>query len=95
MSRDLNKILMYLLLLIIMVTAIGFAIRSGAKAELLEQTVVDNKKEIETLNKDLKDHKALMYERDVTLDKKDKAIESLIYQKEEMMRRLPGGSQDE
>ncbi|ALV20733.1 hypothetical protein [Carnobacterium antarcticum] len=95
MTKELKQLLLWFALIVVMVAALGYGIYSGAKVNSLEETVIENEKEMKVLNADLKSHKALMLERDIEILGKDSTIQSLVAQNEALMWRLPEGSQDE
>ena len=96
MTKELKQLLLWFALLVVMVTALGYGIHAGAKANRLEQTVIENKKEIKALNKDLKSYGGLLLDRDIKLQEKDSTIQMMSSQIEGLTWQLQtGGSQDE
>ncbi|ALV21040.1 MULTISPECIES: hypothetical protein [Carnobacterium] len=94
-KQSIKKELVWYALFVLAVLVFSYGVFSGAKANSLEKTVIENEQEIKVLNKDLKEHKTLMLERDIKLLDKDSTIQSLVAQNEALMWRIPGGSQDE
>lgn len=88
MTKELKKLLLWLALIVVMVTALGYGVYSGAKVNSLEQTVIENEQEIKALNVDLKSHKALMLERDIEILGKDSTIQHLSATNEAHVWRL-------
>lgn len=96
MTNELKQLLLWFALLVVMVTVLGYGIHAGAKVNSLEQTVIENKKEIKELNVDLKSYSGLLLDRDIRLQEKDSTIQMMSSQIEGLTWQLQtGGSQDE
>ena len=96
MTKELKQLLLWFALIVVMVTALGYGIYSGAKANSLEHTLVENEKEIKALNVDLKSYSGFLLDRDIKLQEKDSTIQMMSSQIEGLTWQLQtGGSQDE
>lgn len=96
MSKELKKLVQWFALIVVMVTTLGYGVYSGAKANSLEETAIENEQEIKALNTDLKSYGGLLLDRDIKLQEKDSTIQMLLSQNEGLTWQLQtGGSQDE
>ena len=96
MTKELKHLLLWFALIAVMAAAVGYGVYAGAKANSLEQTVIENEQEIKTLNADLKSYGGLLLDRDIKLQEKDSTIQMLLSQNEGLTWQLQtGGSQDE
>ena len=96
MTKESKQLLLWFALLVVMVTALGYGVYAGAKADSLEQTVIENEKEIKALNVDLKSYSGLLLDHDIKLQEKDSTIQMMSSQIEGLTWQLQtGGSQDE
>lgn len=96
MTKESKQLLLWFALIVVMVTALGYGICAGAKADSLEQKLVENEQEIKALNVDLKSYSGLLLDRDIRLQEKDSTIQMMSSQIEGLTWQLQtGGSQDE
>lgn len=95
-KNELKTVVLWLGLLSLVTIAVSCAVISGAKVESMEQTVIENEKEIKALNADLKSYGGLLLDRDIRLQEKDSTIQMMSSQIEGLTWQLQsGGSQDE